>query len=146
MRALIRSGIALSVHDCSDGGLLVAIAEMALAGGANGGSREAGGVGVELYPYEGKLPAHSDLVRRRPGPLRRRSHARKGRRSTGARAAVGVAVTDCGARRFPAPAIDEATGEPLAAAPPVIALKGEKSLALAELREKHEGWMKGLMG
>ncbi len=63
MRALIRSGIAQAVHDCSDGGLLVAIAEMALAGGANAGSREApnngAGIGAELYPYEGKLPPHA---------------------------------------------------------------------------------------
>ena len=39
IRALIRSGIAQSVHDCSDGGLLVTIVEMALSGGANGGSQ-----------------------------------------------------------------------------------------------------------
>ena len=37
------------MHDVSDGGLLVAIAEMALAGG----------IGVQLFPYEGKLPAHA---------------------------------------------------------------------------------------
>ena len=37
------------MHDVSDGGLLVAVAEMALAGG----------IGVELFPYEGKLPAHA---------------------------------------------------------------------------------------
>ena len=37
------------MHDVSDGGLLVAVAEMALAGG----------IGVQLFPYEGKLPAHA---------------------------------------------------------------------------------------
>jgi len=37
------------VHDISDGGLLVALAEMALAGGK----------GVELFPYEGRLPNHA---------------------------------------------------------------------------------------
>ena len=38
-----------AVHDVSDGGLLTAVAEMALAGG----------IGVQLYPYEGRLPQHA---------------------------------------------------------------------------------------
>ena len=37
------------MHDLSDGGLLVGLAEMALAGG----------LGVELFAYEGRLPAHA---------------------------------------------------------------------------------------
>ncbi len=49
VRRLIRSGQTLSVHDCADGGLLVAVAEMALAGA----------IGVELFAYEGRLPAHA---------------------------------------------------------------------------------------
>jgi phosphoribosylformylglycinamidine (FGAM) synthase-like enzyme len=49
VRALIREGKVAAVHDVSDGGLLVAIAEMALAGE----------IGVQLFPYEGKLPAHA---------------------------------------------------------------------------------------
>jgi phosphoribosylformylglycinamidine synthase subunit PurL len=49
VRTLIREHAVGSVHDISDGGLLVAIAEMALAGG----------LGVEVFPYEGKLPAHA---------------------------------------------------------------------------------------
>jgi phosphoribosylformylglycinamidine synthase len=49
VRALIRNGEVSAVHDVSDGGLLVAIAEMALAGNR----------GVQLYPYEGKLPPHA---------------------------------------------------------------------------------------
>jgi phosphoribosylformylglycinamidine synthase len=49
VRALIREGKVLAVHDVSDGGLLVAIGEMALAGE----------IGAELFPYEGRLPAHA---------------------------------------------------------------------------------------
>jgi phosphoribosylformylglycinamidine synthase len=49
VRALIREGKTATVHDISDGGLLVAIAEMALKGER----------GVTLWPYEGKLPAHA---------------------------------------------------------------------------------------
>ena len=54
MRTLIREGKVVAVHDVSDGGMLVAIAEMALAGG----------MGVQLFPYEGKLPAHASGVYR----------------------------------------------------------------------------------
>ncbi len=49
VRTLIREQAIRSAHDISDGGLLVAIAEMALAGN----------VGVEIFPYEGTLPAHA---------------------------------------------------------------------------------------
>jgi phosphoribosylformylglycinamidine synthase len=54
IRSLIREKKVSAVHDISDGGLLVAVAEMAMASGAKGS-----GVGVELFPYEGKLPAHA---------------------------------------------------------------------------------------
>ena len=49
VRALIREDKVSAVHDCSDGGLLVAVTEMALAGN----------LGVDLYPYEGTLPPHA---------------------------------------------------------------------------------------
>src|SRR5215470_8880023 len=42
VRTLIREGKVGAVHDVSDGGMLLAIAEMALAGG----------MGVQLFPYE----------------------------------------------------------------------------------------------
>ena len=49
IRTLIREGALDTVHDVSDGGLLVAIAEMALSGN----------IGVELFSYEGRRPAHA---------------------------------------------------------------------------------------
>jgi len=49
VRGLIRSGCVSAVHDVSDGGLLVTIAEMALAGGH----------GVELDVAADPLPAHA---------------------------------------------------------------------------------------
>jgi phosphoribosylformylglycinamidine synthase len=49
VRGLIRNGDVSAVHDVSDGGLLVAIAEMALAGWR----------GVSLEPAPDNLPAHS---------------------------------------------------------------------------------------
>ena len=49
VRGLIRDGTTDTIHDCSDGGLLVAVAEMALAGN----------IGVELFGYEGRQPEHA---------------------------------------------------------------------------------------
>jgi len=49
VRTLIREGQVTAVHDVSDGGLLVAIAEMALVGD----------IGADLFAYEGQLPAHA---------------------------------------------------------------------------------------
>ena len=125
VRALIREGRVLSVHDCSDGGLLVTIAEMALAGN----------VGVELYPYEGKLPAHSIWFGEDQGryvlevtPAKAEEVLERARLlSLPVRIAGRTLGTD-------APGAE------------MLVLKGETALALSDLRAVHEGWMKGLMG
>ena len=51
VRALIADGITTTVHDCSDGGFYVAVAEMALAGGR----------GADVLTGDGDVPAHSVL-------------------------------------------------------------------------------------
>ena len=108
------------MHDVSDGGLLVAIAEMALAGG----------IGVQLFPYEGKLPAHAAwfgedqaryVVEAAPG-ARRGDHR--------ARPPAGPARP----RRRPR----RRRGDSRSRAKP--------TLPLAELRGAHEGWLPGYMG
>ena len=76
-----------AVHDISDGGLLVAIAEMALAGG----------IGVQLFPYEGKLPAHAAWFGEDQGRYVHGSRSRARRGDRRARASPGPA----GARRGP---------------------------------------------
>ena len=129
IRALIRSGIALSVHDCSDGGLLVTIAEMALAGGAHGGSRNATGVGVELYPYEGKLPAHAIWFGEDQGRYVVEVTPQKAEE----------VLERARLLELPARIVGRTGGDSLT-------LKGETALPLTELRATHEGWMKGLMG
>ncbi len=133
IRAMIRSGIALSVHDCSDGGLLVAIAEMALSGGRNSGSREAtkngGGVGVELYPYEGKLPAHAVWFGEDQGRYVVEVTPQK----------VEEVLERARLLELPARIVGRTGGD-------ALSLKGEKPLALSDLRAAHEGWMTGLMG
>src|SRR5262249_969319 len=49
VRGMIRAGTATAVHDISDGGLLVALAEMAIAGG----------IGAQLLPPPSALVPHA---------------------------------------------------------------------------------------
>jgi phosphoribosylformylglycinamidine synthase len=129
VRALIREGRVTAVHDCSDGGLLVAIAEMALAGGEHGLSRDATGLGVELYPYEGKLPAHAIWFGEDQG-----------------RYVVEVAPRRAEEVLERARLLDLPTRIVGRTGGDAITLKGEKALPLSELRDAHEAWLPKLMG
>jgi phosphoribosylformylglycinamidine synthase len=118
VRALIREGKVAAVHDVSDGGLLVAVAEMALAGR----------VGVELFAYEGKLPAHAMWFGEDQGryvlsvdPMRAEEVLERARLLA-----------------LPGRIIGRTGGEE-------IALKGEPALALADLRQAHEAWLPAYM-
>ncbi|MCL4765928.1 MAG: phosphoribosylformylglycinamidine synthase subunit PurL [Hyphomicrobiaceae bacterium] len=113
VRALIREGLR-TVHDVSDGGLLVAIAEMALAGD----------LGVELFPYEGKLPVHAAWFGEDQGryvlevsPEEAESIVNRARMLGLAARIVGLTGGDR------------------------LLLKGEAALPLAELRDVHESWL-----
>ena len=124
VRALIREGQVSAVHDCSDGGLLVAIAEMALAGGVNGS-----GLGVELFPYEGKLPAHAIWFGEDQGryvlavaPERAEAVLERARLLA-----------------LPARIVGRVGGD-------AIVKKGEAPLPLQELRGAHSGWLPEYMG
>ncbi|MCB1549849.1 MAG: phosphoribosylformylglycinamidine synthase II, partial [Hyphomicrobiaceae bacterium] len=119
VRALIREGTVAAVHDVSDGGLLVAIAEMALAGGR----------GVVLHPYEGRLPAHAIWFGEDQG-----------------RYVLEVApdMADQVLERarqlaLPARIVGRIEGE-------ALELKGEAPLPLATLAAAHEAWLPGYMG
>jgi len=118
VRSLIRESKVSAVHDCSDGGLLVAIAEMALAGD----------VGAQLYPYEGRLPAHAIWFGEDQG-----------------RYVVSVApdmAEEINERArllaLPARIVGRVGGE-------ALALPGERSLRLDELRVAHEAWFPAYM-
>jgi phosphoribosylformylglycinamidine synthase len=118
VRALIREGKVSAVHDVSDGGLLVAIAEMALAGS----------LGVELFSYEGKLPVHAVWFGEDQGryvlsvdPMRAEEVLERARLLA-----------------LPARIVGRTGGE-------AIALKGEAPLALIELRSAHEAWLPRFM-
>jgi phosphoribosylformylglycinamidine synthase len=124
VRALIRQELVSAVHDCSDGGLLVAVAEMALGGGAS-----CEGMGVELFPYEGKLPAHAIWFGEDQGryvlsvaPERAEDILERARLLA-----------------LPARIIGRVGGD-------ALTLKGEAPLALSQLRKTHESWLPTFMG
>ena len=106
------------MHDVSDGGLLVAIAEMALSGG----------IGVEVYPYEGRLPAHAIWFGEDQGRYVLAAHP-----STAEEIAERARLLG-----LPARIVGRATGT-------ALNLKGEAALPLAELRRAHEAWLPAYM-
>jgi len=118
VRALIREGVTDTVHDCSDGGLLVAVAEMAMAGN----------IGVDLFVYEGKLPAHSAWF-----------GEDQGRYVVAVSPAAAEEVLGR-ARLLELPArIVGRTGSD------VLALPGEEAVAVRELRDINEHWLPAYM-
>jgi phosphoribosylformylglycinamidine synthase len=118
VRALIREGKVEAVHDISDGGLLVAIAEMALAGG----------IGVEIWPYEGPLPAHAAWF-----------GEDQGRYIVEAKAAVAEEILErAQLLALPARVVGRTKGS-------VLSLHGEGELELADLRAVHEAWLPDYM-
>jgi phosphoribosylformylglycinamidine synthase subunit PurL len=124
VRSMIRSGMVSAVHDCSDGGLLVAVAEMALGGGIDGV-----GMGVELFPYEGKLPAHSIWFGEDQGryvlsvaPERAEDILERARLLA-----------------LPGRVIGRVGGD-------ALVMRGETAVPLATLRAVHEGWLPRYMG
>jgi phosphoribosylformylglycinamidine synthase len=121
IRTLIREGRVLAVHDCADGGLLVAVAEMALAGSNKG-------LGVELYPYEGKLPAHAIWFGEDQGRYVVEVTPQKAEE----------VLERARLLELPARIVGRVSGA-------AIGLKGEKPLPLSELRTAHEGFLPKLM-
>jgi phosphoribosylformylglycinamidine synthase len=104
------------VHDLSDGGLVAAAAEMALASG----------VGAQFLASQ-DLPPHAWLFGEDQG--RYLVTTRAGDALLAAAEASGV----------PARIVGEAGGD-------VLAAPGIFSLALTQLRTAHEGWMPAYMG
>jgi len=119
VRTLIRESKVRAVHDVSDGGMLVAIAEMALAGW----------LGVQLFPYEGKLPAHAAWF-----------GEDQGRYVLEVAPAVAEELIErARLLALPARVVGRVSGLELT-------LKDEASLPLADLRRAHEGWLPAYMG
>ena len=118
VRSLIRDRKVAAVHDCSDGGLLVAVAEMALKGEK----------GVALWPYEGKLPAHAAWFGEDQGRYVLEAAPDLAEEIIERAKLLGL----------PARVIGKVGGD-------TLTLKGEPSLALEDIRKAHEGWLPAFM-
>ena len=115
VRALIRDGLAPAVHDVSDGGLYVAIAEMALAGN----------VGADVF-----LPKTAH-------PMMWLFGEDQGRYVIATRTPDAV-LTRAETAHVPAAVIGRTGGE-------ALTVEGAEAVNLEALRNLHEGWMPGLM-
>jgi phosphoribosylformylglycinamidine synthase len=118
VRALIKEKIVTAVHDLSDGGLLVAVAEMALASG----------IGAKLYGPPAFLTEHGFWFG-----------------EDQARYVVTIKPTqadDLGTRAKAAGVPIRRIGMTHGAA---LTLPGEREILLNALRERHEGWLPAYM-
>ena len=119
VRALIREGLCATVHDISDGGMLVALGEMALAGRT----------GFTLAAHQSVSAPHALYFG-----------------EDQSRYLLGVTAADAGAilerasrASVPARIAGEASGHE-------ITLPGEDALSLSRLRAVHEGWFPHYFG
>jgi phosphoribosylformylglycinamidine synthase len=118
VRGLIRSGLVDTVHDCSDGGLAVALAEMAMAGG----------IGPCCPTARSTSPCHAYLFGEDGGRYlpRRRSRRRRGPPLRGVRPRRPIAIIGM-------------TGAD------ALTLPGEEAISVADLKAAHEGWLPSYM-
>jgi len=117
VRGLIEAGRLTTCHDLSDGGLLVGVAEMAMAGG----------IGASLEPPAG-LPAHAWLFGEDQG---RYVLAVAGE-------AVPAILAEAAKAGVPIQAIGRTEGHSLT-------LPGGHTISVDELRQVHEAWLPGYM-
>ena len=118
VRALIRSGRTRTVHDCSDGGLGVALAEMAMAGG----------VGATVDALPAGIPAHAALFGEDQARYVLAVPAAEVEAVLAAAKAAGVPVQRIGTTGGDA-----------------LTLPGEAPISIATLRDAHESWLPGYM-
>ncbi len=118
VRALIRAALVTAVHDLSDGGLAVALAEMAMASGI-GASIEFLGDANPIAPYFGEDQGRYLLTAEPVSMAALQERA----------AAAGIALRRIGT-----------TGGT------DLQLGKARTVAVADLRERHEGWFPRYMG
>ena len=115
VRRLIEQGRLTAVHDCSDGGLALALAEMAIAGGV--------GADIARLPVG---PAHSALF------------GEDQARYVVTAASPETILAEAQAAGVPALLLGSVGG-------PALTLPGEKPISVAEMRAAHEGWFPAYM-
>jgi phosphoribosylformylglycinamidine (FGAM) synthase-like enzyme len=115
VRALIRDGLVTAVHDVSDGGLLVALAEMAMASHIGAVLEAPSGIAPYAFWF-GEDQARYVLTAKDSGAVAERAKA------------AAVRLTQIGA-----------TGGR------VLAIADERPLLVSELRERSESWLPAYM-
>jgi len=118
VRALVADGLVSAVHDVSDGGLLVALAEMAIAGG----------IGATLNPAPADTPAHSFWF----GEDQARYVI------TIAEKSVNALLRRAAAAAVPVERLGKTGGF-------ALTLPGERPILLKDLSERFEGWLPAYM-
>jgi len=118
VRGLIRSGKVTTVHDCSDGGLAVAVAEMAMAGD----------IGVSFDTLPADIPAHAFLF------------GEDQARYVIAADAVTIDAVEAEAKTAGVPfrKLGVAGGD-------AINIPGETPARVADLRDGHDNWLPNYM-
>ena len=114
IRPLIQSGDLTTVHDLSDGGLAVALAEMVMAGG----------IGAQIDALPQGIPVHAALFGEDQARYVAAVPGKSLKKLLQALDAAGV----------PHSAIGTTGGE-------ALILPGEKPISVTELRNKHESWL-----
>ncbi len=117
VRGLIEAGVTKTVHDVSDGGVLVALAEMALSGGRG-----------FTYLQNPGLPVHASAFGEDQGCYL----------VAGSVEAAEAIVTQAETAGLPARIAARIEGQ-------AISVPGEEPLPLARLRQAHEGWLPAFM-
>jgi phosphoribosylformylglycinamidine synthase len=118
VRGLIHAGRVTAVHDCSDGGLLVALAEMAMVSG----------IGAALVGPLPKIPAHALYF----GEDQARYVV------TAAPEEADRILADAARGDVPATLLGRTGGN-------VLTLPGERPISIAGMKERHEGWLPAYM-
>ena len=118
VRAMIHDGLLTAVHDVSDGGLLIALAEMAMAGN----------IGARIDAAPADTPAHAFWF----GEDQARYVV------TANVADIEKVVARAKSASIPLRPLGITGGD-------ALALAGERAVSVAKLSESHEGWLPGYM-
>jgi len=119
IRAMIEAGTVTAVHDISDGGIAIALAEMALAGGQ----------GAMIASHDAEVPLHAWLFGEDQG-----------------RYIITCGAQQAASLEFQLNSLNVPTTFIGVVGGGTLTLPGETPISLGELREAHEGWLPAYMG
>ncbi|MCA3612494.1 MAG: phosphoribosylformylglycinamidine synthase subunit PurL [Methylobacterium sp.] len=119
VRAMIESAVVTAVHDISDGGIGVALAEMALAGN----------IGATIGSHDADVPLHAWLFGEDQG-----------------RYIITCPMAKAAELEFQLNSLQVVTTFVGMVGGETLTLPGEAPISLKELRDAHEGWLPAYMG